>query len=143
MTALKEQPTRSFRYPQGYCWAWDREVSLTASFYTSFRSGIICFSSWYPITTIKNLKLNTVWDGVFHSVTYSLVLVGLFILSRSGPLSHFQWSTGDLRRCSSASERLTLPRALSITSVLACTSTKRLPIGSGPSGTLASSLEVE
>lgn len=50
-------------------------------------------SSWYPISTIENLELNTFWDGVFHSGTYLLVLAGLFILWRSGRTSHFRWST--------------------------------------------------
>jgi len=53
-------------------------------------------SSWYPITTIESLELNTFWDGVFHSGTYVFMLAGLFILWRSGRLSHFRWSTGDL-----------------------------------------------
>jgi uncharacterized membrane protein len=53
-------------------------------------------SSWYPINTIENLELNTLWDGVFHSATYVLVLAGLFILWRSSRLSHFRWSTAEL-----------------------------------------------
>jgi uncharacterized membrane protein len=53
-------------------------------------------SSWYPITSIENLEINTFWDGVFHSGTYVFVLAGLFILWRSGRLSHFRWSTGYL-----------------------------------------------
>ncbi|MBB3644468.1 putative membrane protein [Rhizobium sp. BK619] len=47
-------------------------------------------SSWYPITSIENLELNTFWDGVFHSATYVLVLAGLFILWRSSRLDHFR-----------------------------------------------------
>ncbi|MFP3547502.1 DUF2243 domain-containing protein [Rhizobium sp. SIMBA_035] len=53
-------------------------------------------SSWYPITSVENLELNTFWDGVFHSGTYVFVLAGLFILWRSGRLGHFRWSTADL-----------------------------------------------
>jgi uncharacterized membrane protein len=53
-------------------------------------------SSWYPITTIQNLELNTFWDGVFHSGTYLFVLAGLFIQWRFARLSHFPWSIGDL-----------------------------------------------
>src|ERR1700712_2166930 len=37
-------------------------------------------SSWYPITTIQNLEVNTVWDGIFHSATYVCVAVGLYLL---------------------------------------------------------------
>ncbi|APO72447.1 hypothetical protein IE4872_PD01930 (plasmid) [Rhizobium gallicum] len=50
-------------------------------------------SSWYPITSIENLELNTLWDGVFHSATYLFVLSALFILWRSARLAHFRWST--------------------------------------------------
>lgn len=39
-------------------------------------------SSWYPIISIENLELNTLWDGIFHSATYVFVVVGLFILWR-------------------------------------------------------------
>lgn len=27
-------------------------------------------SNWYPVDTIENLKLNTLWDGIFHSSTF-------------------------------------------------------------------------
>jgi uncharacterized membrane protein len=37
-------------------------------------------SSWYPITSIENLELNTFWDGIFHSSTYLFVIIGLFLL---------------------------------------------------------------
>jgi len=53
-------------------------------------------SSWYPVSSIQNLELNTFWDGVFHSATYILVLAGLFILWRSSRLIHFRWSASDL-----------------------------------------------
>lgn len=39
-------------------------------------------SSWYPITSIENLELNTLWDGIFHSATYVFVVIGLFVLWR-------------------------------------------------------------
>jgi len=50
-------------------------------------------SSWYPVDTIKNLKLNTVWDGIFHSSTYIFVVVGLFILWRAAQRQHIVWSS--------------------------------------------------
>lgn len=50
-------------------------------------------SSWYPVTTIENLKLNTFWDGVFHSATYLFVLAGLFVLWRSAQRRHLFWSS--------------------------------------------------
>lgn len=49
-------------------------------------------SSWYPITSIQNLELNTLWDGVFHSATYVFITVGLFILWRSAHRRHLYWS---------------------------------------------------
>ncbi len=53
-------------------------------------------SSWYPITTMEILELNTFWDGVFHLATYLFVLAELFILWRSARRKHFQWSTREL-----------------------------------------------
>jgi uncharacterized membrane protein len=34
----------------------------------------------YPVNTIENLELNTLWDGIFHSATYLFVVSGLFVL---------------------------------------------------------------
>lgn len=50
-------------------------------------------SSWYPVDTIENLKLNTLWDGVFHSSTYIFVVLGLFILWRAAHQRHLAWSS--------------------------------------------------
>ena len=50
-------------------------------------------SSWYPITSIETLELNTLWDGIFHSLTYLLVLAGLFVLWRSAQHRHLYWSS--------------------------------------------------
>jgi uncharacterized membrane protein len=49
-------------------------------------------SSWYPPTTIPNLELNTLWDGIFHSSTYIFVVVGLFVLWRTAHHRHLYWS---------------------------------------------------
>jgi uncharacterized membrane protein len=49
-------------------------------------------SSWYPVTSLENLELNTFWDGIFHSSAYLLVVVGLFILWRSAQRRHLYWS---------------------------------------------------
>jgi len=49
-------------------------------------------SSWYPIDSLANLKLNTFWDGIFHSSTYLFVIAGLFILWRKSRLVHLYWS---------------------------------------------------
>jgi uncharacterized membrane protein len=56
-------------------------------------------STWYPIKDMQSLKLNTLWDGVFHSATYVFVVVGLFILWRArtgGRANHLLWSTKPL-----------------------------------------------
>ncbi len=50
-------------------------------------------SSWYPVDTIEHLKLNTLWDGIFHSSTYIFVVVGLFILWRAAHQRHLVWSS--------------------------------------------------
>lgn len=50
-------------------------------------------SSWYPVSTMENLELNTFWDGIFHSSTYLFVVAGLFILWRHAHRGHFYWSS--------------------------------------------------
>jgi uncharacterized membrane protein len=50
-------------------------------------------SSWYPVNTIENLELNTLWDGIFHSSTYLFVVAGLFVLWRSAQRRHLFWSS--------------------------------------------------
>ncbi len=50
-------------------------------------------SSWYPMDTIENINLNTLWDGIFHSLTYLFVIAGLFILWRTAHRHHLYWST--------------------------------------------------
>ena len=50
-------------------------------------------SSWYPITNLPNLELNTRWDGIFHSATYVFVVLGLFLLWRSAHTRHLLWSS--------------------------------------------------
>jgi uncharacterized membrane protein len=49
-------------------------------------------SSWYPINTIENLELNTLWDGIFHAGTYVFVVGGLFVLWRTAHRQHLYWS---------------------------------------------------
>ncbi len=46
----------------------------------------------FPATTVRGLEINTLWDGLFHAITYVLVTVGLFVLwdrARSGAVA---WS---------------------------------------------------
>jgi uncharacterized membrane protein len=35
---------------------------------------------YYPANTVPGLRMNTVWDGVFHTVTWLCVLTGLGLL---------------------------------------------------------------
>lgn len=50
-------------------------------------------SSWYPPTTVENLRLNTLWDGIFHSATYVFVVVALYLLWRVAQHCHLFWSS--------------------------------------------------
>ena len=35
---------------------------------------------YYPVDTVAGLKMNTLWDGLFHTVTWVAVLTGLAVL---------------------------------------------------------------
>ena len=35
---------------------------------------------YYPATTVDGLRMNTLWDGIFHTVTWLAVLLGLALL---------------------------------------------------------------
>lgn len=41
-------------------------------------------SSVVPTTTVANLELNMLWDGVFEATTWMLTVAGLILLWRSG-----------------------------------------------------------
>lgn len=49
-------------------------------------------SSWYPPTTLENLRLNTLWDGIFHSATYVFVVLALYFFWRVAHRGHVYWS---------------------------------------------------
>lgn len=49
-------------------------------------------SSWYPVDTLENLRLNTLWDGIFHSVTYVFVAIGLYLFWKVAHRGHLYWS---------------------------------------------------
>src|ERR1700712_2040226 len=53
-------------------------------------------SSWYPTTTLENLRINTLWDGVFHSATYLFVVLGLHSFWRAASERHVRWSVRTL-----------------------------------------------
>jgi uncharacterized membrane protein len=46
----------------------------------------------YPPDSVRNLQINTLWDGLFHSVTYVFVVAGLGLLWRSARQPHRPWS---------------------------------------------------
>ncbi len=52
----------------------------------------IATSAGYPADTYENLKLNTLLDGLFHTVTYVFVVIGLIILWRAAHRRHLWWS---------------------------------------------------
>jgi uncharacterized membrane protein len=47
----------------------------------------------YEVNTLENLEFNTVWDGLFHSLTYVFVVTGLVLLWRSAQRKHLFWSS--------------------------------------------------
>ena len=65
-----------------------------ASSCTSSCSGITC-SRTPDIhrTSVENLKINSLWDGLFHATTYVFVVLGLIVLWRASRRSHIRWSS--------------------------------------------------
>jgi uncharacterized membrane protein len=49
-------------------------------------------SAGYPPNNVRNLEINTLWDGIFHASTYIFVLLGLIILWKSAHRTHVRWS---------------------------------------------------
>jgi uncharacterized membrane protein len=47
----------------------------------------------YPPTSVANLKINTLWDGLFHATTYVFVVLGLVVLWRASRRTHIHWSS--------------------------------------------------
>ena len=50
-------------------------------------------SAGYPADSVRNLRINTLWDGVFHSATYVFVAAGLAVLWHAAHRRHVRWST--------------------------------------------------
>ena len=48
-------------------------------------------SAGYPADNVRNLQINTLWDGLFHLTTYIFVAVALFLLWRTAQ-QHVPWS---------------------------------------------------
>lgn len=49
-------------------------------------------SGGYPANSVRNLEINTLWDGIFHLSTYVFVLLGLIILWKRAHQTHVRWS---------------------------------------------------
>ena len=49
-------------------------------------------SAGYPADSVRNLEINTFWDGLFHASTYAFVLAGLAVLWRAARRTHVRWS---------------------------------------------------
>jgi len=50
-------------------------------------------SAGYSPDSVENLKVNTFWDGLFHTLTYIFVALGLVILWRASKRTHIRWSS--------------------------------------------------
>jgi uncharacterized membrane protein len=50
-------------------------------------------SAGYPPDSVGNLKVNTLWDGLFHASTWILTSIGLLILWRAARQTHRWWSS--------------------------------------------------
>ena len=50
-------------------------------------------SSVLPATTVSDLELNMVWDGLFEATTWVLTVVGLVLLWRAGQHDDVSWSS--------------------------------------------------
>src|SRR5438045_8627709 len=49
-------------------------------------------SAGYPADSVRNLRINTLWDGVFHSATYVFVGAGLVVLWRAPHGRDIRWA---------------------------------------------------
>jgi uncharacterized membrane protein len=49
-------------------------------------------SAGYPPDNVRNLQVNTLWDGLFHLATYIFVAIGLGLLWRAAHRLHVSWS---------------------------------------------------
>lgn len=49
-------------------------------------------SAKFPKTSIANMEINMFWDGLFHTLTYTMTLVGLGLLWKAGKREDVPWS---------------------------------------------------
>jgi uncharacterized membrane protein len=48
-------------------------------------------SAGFPPDSVENLRLNTLWDGMFHAVTWLMTLAGLLLVWASARRRHVRW----------------------------------------------------
>jgi uncharacterized membrane protein len=56
-------------------------------------------SSWYPPDNLPNLRLNTVWDGLFHSLAYVLLVIAVYLLMQAARAGRPVWPGRALPGC--------------------------------------------
>ena len=49
-------------------------------------------SAKFPKTSIANMEINMFWDGLFHSLTYTMTVIGLGLLWKCGARRDVPWS---------------------------------------------------
>lgn len=49
-------------------------------------------SATHPKTSIANIEVNMFWDGLFHSFTWLMTLIGIALLWKAGKRSDVPWS---------------------------------------------------
>jgi uncharacterized membrane protein len=49
-------------------------------------------SSVRPLTTVSNIDINTVWDGLFHAFDWIMTVIGVILLWRAGGRDDVPWS---------------------------------------------------
>jgi uncharacterized membrane protein len=49
-------------------------------------------SSWIPPLDVVSLKVNMIWDGLFHALTWLMTAVGIGLLWHAGARSDVEWS---------------------------------------------------
>lgn len=50
-------------------------------------------SAKLPPTTLPNVEINMVWDGIFHAFTWVMTAIGLVMLWKAGQKREVPWST--------------------------------------------------
>jgi uncharacterized membrane protein len=53
-------------------------------------------SARYPPTTLVNVELNMVWDGLFHAFTWGMTLAGVVLLWRAARCAAEPWASRTL-----------------------------------------------